>query len=139
MNNQDRLNELCSALNQDGASEEMAFTGEMVAGDVDVLQVTIQDREEFPIYVSIDESQILVITHLWRQSEVKQEKREALLDALLIMNLPMPLSAFSRIGEQYILFGALATSSSVEDIIHEIEVLSDNTLDAVEAVAEFLK
>lgn len=134
-NNQ--LNKLQQILN-DAESEEITYTSELIQGDVDVLQITVEDREEFPIYITVDECQILCVTHLWHEKEIKDGARETLLDALLTMNIPMPLSAFSKVGDQYILFGALAPSSSKEDIVHEIEVLSDNTLDAIEAVAEYL-
>lgn len=106
--------------------------------ELSVLTVTILDREEFPIYITIDESQILCITHLWREEEVIADKREALLDSMLIMNAPMPLSAFSKVGQQYILFGALFTEATVEELLEEIDTLSHNTLLAIEELSEFL-
>jgi uncharacterized protein YjfI (DUF2170 family) len=37
-----------------------------------------------------------------------------------------------------VLFGALAAGASIEDIVTELESLSDNTLEAIEAVAAFI-
>jgi len=51
----------------------------------------------------------------------------------------MPLSSFSKMGHQYIIFGALSTRSDTDDVLHEIATLSDNTLDAIELMAEYLK
>ena len=135
---QNKLKQLAAELNGRSIEEGLALTAEVIPGEVDVLQVSIQDREEFPVYVSMDESQILCVTHLWKENEIKEGKREELLDALLTMNVSMPLSAFSKVGNQYIIFGALATTSVADDITHEIEVLSENTLDAVEAISDYL-
>lgn len=134
-----KLEEILSVLTNSKINDLFDCAAQIVEGEVAVLQVIINDREEFPIYITVDESQILCITHIWTEAEVKQEKREELLDALLTMNIPMPLSSFSKIGDQYILFGALSPGSSVDEILHEIEVLSDNTLEAIEASAEYLK
>jgi len=139
MSNQNKLNALNTAIETASTEDGLSFTAQTILGDVDVLQVTIEDREEFPIYITIDDSQILCVTHLWRDAEVKPDTRNELMDALLSMNVPMPLSSFSKIGDQYIIFGALAQSSAVKELIHEIEVLSDNTLEAVEAFSEYLK
>ncbi len=139
MSNQEKLKELKSTLNDTKTEEGLSFSAEIIPGEVDVLQVTVQDREEFPIYITTDDSQILCVTHLWQESEVKKELREELLDALLTMNVPMPLSSFSKVGNQYILFGALTSTSSIEDIQYEISVLSENTLDAIEAINDYLK
>ncbi len=139
MSDKEKFKELESTLNGTQTEEGLNLSAEIIPGEVDVLQVTVQDREEFPIYITLDESQILCVTYLWQESEVKKQYREELLDALLTMNIPMPLSSFSKVGNQYILFGALANTSSIEDIQHEISVLSENTLDAIEAVNDYLQ
>jgi uncharacterized protein YjfI (DUF2170 family) len=36
------------------------------------------------------------------------------------------------------MFGALSPRSSIDELIHEIELLSDNVLEAVDAVSDFL-
>ena len=42
-------------------------------------------------------------------------------------------------GERYVLLGALAADARVEDIAHDVAVLSDNALDALTALQDFLK
>lgn len=111
---------------------------EIIPSEIDVLCVTIEDREDFPIYITVDESQILCMSYLWREDEIKPESQLELLDTLLSMNLPMPLSSFSKVGEQYIIFGALWTDSTVDELIREIDYLSDNTLTAIEELWDFL-
>jgi len=141
MSLQNQLQQLADNLNQATTDNGLVLSAELIAydGEVDVLSVTIEDREEFPIYISRDDSQILCITHVWREDEVIPEKRSELLDILLSMNVPMPLSAFSKIANQYIIFGALSIHASFDEILEEIDALSHNTLTAVEEVAEFLK
>ena len=104
----------------------------------DNVQVVVEDREEFPILVSFDDEQILCVVYLWDESQVKPAGRTDMLAALLEMNVPLPLSSFGMIGDRFVLFGALAANSSVEDVITELETLSDNTLEAIEAIAQFL-
>jgi len=133
------LPELATALNGLETEDGLSFHAEMIEGEVPALQVSVSDREEFPIYITIDDSQILAVSYLWKESEIKPGAREALLDALLTLNIPMPLSAFSKLGSQYVIFGALSSESDLKDVIHEVDVLSDNTLEALESVSEFLE
>lgn len=139
MNNKITLMQLADSLHKSRFNNGAALTPEVIEEDLQVLQVLIQDREEFPVYVTIDDSQILCVSYLWQEQEIIPEQREALLDALLALNIPMPLSSFSKIGHQYIIFGALSTRSDADAILHEIETLSDNTLDAIELMADYLK
>jgi len=137
MTPQQKLQQLAVGLNGALLDNGLSLASEVLAGEVDVLLTTVEQREEFPIYITVDESQILCITYLWTESEVDPDKRIELLDTLLSMNIPMPLSSFSKIGNQYVIFGALSTHSSLEEILEELHVLSDNTLTAVEELAEY--
>jgi uncharacterized protein len=65
-------------------------------------------------------------------------RRAELLDAMLTMNVPMPLSAFSKVGNQYLIFGALSTRVPIDEVLEEIDTLSDNTLTAIEELSQFL-
>ena len=139
MNNEMNINMLSKVLEQSCTTTGIPLQAEIIDGDVAVLQVLVQDREEFPVYLTIDDCQILCVTHLWKESEIQKNKREELLESLLILNIPVPLSSFSKVGNQYIIFGALSTHASIDDVLHEIETLSDNTLDAVSVMAEYLQ
>lgn len=136
MNTPMTLDLLASSFRHPAAADLVARI-DVIDGEVKVLQVIIKDREEFPVYITMDDSQILCMSYLWKEKEVRQDRRSDLLDALLTMNIPMPLSAFSKLGEQYIIFGALSVQADADTVLHEIEVLSNNTLDAIEALAEY--
>ncbi|MGR8929945.1 MAG: DUF2170 family protein [Gammaproteobacteria bacterium] len=138
MSNELSVRQLADALNNAKLVDGVILTAELVETELQVLQVLIQDREEFPVYVTIDDSQILCVSYLWREQEIIPARREELLEALLTLNIPMPLSSFSKIGHQYIIFGALSTRSDTDAVLHEIATLSDNTLEAIELMAEYL-
>ena len=109
-----------------------------IAGPVPVVQVRIETREELPIFITCSDSQILCLCYLWSDSEVLPERRTELLETLLDLNPSVPLSAFGRIGERYVLSGALARDARGEDIAQDVAALSDNALDALDALSEFL-
>lgn len=109
-----------------------------IPGTVPVVQVTVEGREELPVYITWAEPQVLCIVYLWGEDEVKPDQRDALLGTLLDLNVAIPLSSFGRIGGRYVLFGALARNASVQDIAEDVAVLSDNSVDALSAFSEFL-
>ncbi len=122
----------------DGSNTGMTFDCQPISGEVDVLQITINGREELPIFVSVTDDQILCITYLWDISEVKPNCIESMHVSMLEMNIPMPLSSFSKIGNKYVIFGALSITSTFSDIEHELAVLSNNALDVINDMSEFL-
>jgi len=110
-----------------------------IPGAIPVLQVTIEGREELPIFVTRAEPQVLCIVYLWDDSEVRDDQRVALLETLLDLNVSIPLSSFGRIAGRYVMYGALARDASAQDIAQDVAALSDNSLDALQALNEFLK
>ena len=73
------------------------FELQLIPGEFDVLRVVVGDNEEFPVYVSATETQILCITYLCSTADVNPAAKTDMLEAMLEMNIPIPLSAFSRI------------------------------------------
>lgn len=138
MNYKEKLQQLSTSLNGVTTDHDLILSTEIIEGEADVLIVTIEDREEFPIYITIDDSQILCISHLWQEDEIVADKRGELLDVLLTMNVPMPLSSFSKVGNQYLIFGSLSNRSELNEVLEEIDVLSDNTLTAIEELSDYL-
>lgn len=119
-------------------STGFAFQCLPIPGEVEVLRVTVEGREELPLFVSISDDQILCISYLWDESQVDPGRRQSMLEAMLDMNIPMPLSAFARLDDWYVVFGALSHHASLADIEHELVVLSDNCLEVIEDMVEFL-
>ncbi|RJG40098.1 YjfI family protein [Motilimonas pumila] len=123
----------------DHSDTGLTFDCVPIAGDVDVLRVDIQGREEIPVFISVTGDQILCISYLWGEDEVIEGKKPEMMEAMLEMNIPMPLSSFARIEQKYVIFGALAESSSLQDIEHEVSVLSDNSLEVISEMSDYLK
>lgn len=135
----EKLEELVKDLTESQLSDGASLSIEKFDGDNMVACIKVEDREEFPVYMTVDEGQLLCITYLFGDNQVDQSRRAELTEIMLMMNVSIPLSAFSKIGSQYIMFGALSPNSNVSDILHEIETLSDNVLDAIDAVSDYLK
>ena len=110
-----------------------------IAGDVPVVQVSIEGRDELPIFITCSDMQIICLCYLWNDTDVRPERRAELMEALLDLNPSVPLSAFGRVGGRFVLIGALARTASASDIANEVAVLSDNALDALDALSDFLR
>jgi uncharacterized protein YjfI (DUF2170 family) len=134
------IHKIANHLNALGDNSEtgMVFDCQPISGEVDVLQISVIDREELPIFVSVTDDQILCITYLWGQDEVKSECLAELHESMLEMNIPMPLSAFSKIGDKYVIFGALSINSSFDDIEHELAVLNNNAIEIIDDMSDYL-
>lgn len=110
-----------------------------IDGDVEVLQVNVVGREEIPAFVSVTGNQILCISYLWGEDEVRQERRAEMFETMLELNIPMPLSSFAKIDDKYVAYGALSLKSSMEEIEQELAVLSDNCLEIIDEMVDYLK
>ena len=120
-----------------GAKTKTGDTISAKATDEGVL-VTIQGREELPALITSDDAQIVCVTYLCGEHEIRAEHRTEMLERMLAMNVPMPLSAFGIVNRRYVLFGALPATCAKDDLITEIDCLSENTLDAIEALDRYL-
>lgn len=109
-----------------------------VAGEVPVIEIAFPGSERLPIYVTDAGSQLLCVSYLWRDAEVKPRLRAKLLETLLDLNPSVPLSSFGRIGEHFVLVGALSPAASAADMALELATLGDNGRDALGALAGFL-
>ena len=50
--------------------EGYQFDCQPIPGDVDVLQVTVGDYQEIPVFLSVTDTQVLCITYLFTEGEV---------------------------------------------------------------------
>lgn len=135
------LEQLEKLFNQTETKDGSTFMAEVLQpeGAVPVLHVVMDGREELPVFLTIDDNQILCVCHLWKENEIADGRQSELLGALLDLNISIALSAFSRIGSQYVIYGALSTASLVENIVLEVETLSDNSLEALDFASDYLQ
>lgn len=134
MNIQDLANRLSDLQSFQGYE----FECQPIPGEVEVLQVVVGDFDELPSYVSITDTQILCITWLFAEDEVDPKRRSEMMEEMLELNIPMPLSSFAKVDNRYVIFGALSIGSSIEDICQELVTLSENAVEAITALEEFL-
>jgi len=114
----------------DGFSD--AMTARVVEGADPILLVTMHDHGDLEIFVSVSDQQIAASVLLWPVDE--QKDAAAFNEFLLKAQKLVPLSNFgiSTVGERdyYELFGELATTSSLDDILIELRVLAENAIEA---------
>lgn len=134
------IHHIATHLNQLDDHSETGFNFDCtpIKGDIEVLQVEVIGREEIPIFISISDNQILCIAYLWGEDEVKPELRGNMMEAMLEMNIPMPLSSFAKVEDKYVLNGALSINSTLDDIELEIVTLSDNSLEVINEMSSYL-
>ncbi|WP_435236170.1 YjfI family protein [Psychromonas sp. PT13] len=134
------IHKIATHLNQHHDSAETGFSFDCtpIKGDIDVLQVEVIGREEIPIFLSISDNQILCIAYLWGEDEIKADLKANMMEAMLEMNIPMPLSSFAKIEDKYVVFGALSVNSNLDDIELEIVTLSDNSLEVIAEMDSYL-
>ncbi len=134
MNSEDLAVRISDIDNFDGYQLEC----QPIPGEIDVLQITVGDFDELPTYVSVTDTQILCVTYLFTEDEVKPESRIDMLEEMLELNIPIPLSSFAKIGDRYVIFGSLSNTSGIEDICLEIITLTENAVEAITALEDFL-
>tara|TARA_A100001011_G_scaffold396422_1_gene494238 strand:+ start:7405 stop:7812 length:408 start_codon:yes stop_codon:yes gene_type:complete len=134
MNSEDLAVRISDLDNFDGYQLEC----QPIPGEIDVLQITVGDFDELPTYVSVTDTQILCVTYLFTEDEVKPESRSDMLEEMLELNIPIPLSSFAKIGDRYVIFGSLSNTSGIEDICLEIITLTENAVEAITALEDFL-
>lgn len=130
---------LANFLEERGKDVDFPFGVNPIPGEIEILQIVIEDREELPIFISVSDEQILCISYLFKEKEIKEDLLAEINNEMLLANVSIPLSSFAKINDQYVIYGAMSVNSDIEDIIHEIEILSDNSLDAIETMKNYLK
>ena len=130
------LEDLAFRLNEYTTEEGTSF--DAVLNDNNVLDVICSNVEEFPIKMAATETQLLSVTPLFHKSEVKPESLDELNTLLLQLSPVVPLSAVGMQADNYILFGAMSLKTSFENIVHELEVQAENTVEVLESIQQFL-
>ena len=116
-------------------------TIDLIDGVEPVLQVTMKEYGDLPLFLTVAGEQILAEAALWSVSEVADI--QGFNDAILRTHKYFPLSTISLdsmggCGDYYHMFGALSATSTLENVVFEIEVLATNVIQATEAYGEFL-
>lgn len=102
---------------------------------------TMHEFGDLPIYVGISGQQIVAESVLWSVNDVADVAEFN--KCVLLTHKYFPLSTISLekvdgVPDYYNMFGALSASSSVENIVLELETLASNVLNAADAFEGFL-
>lgn len=107
-----------------------------LSGDIEPsIAATMPDHGDLVIQIAASGDQIFVSAPLCNASQIKDRHRFN--EACLRLN---PMNPLSNVGlltvdgdDLYIVFGELSATAPLSNVIEEILVLADNTLDAAEA------
>ncbi|TBV05947.1 biofilm formation regulator BacA [Phytopseudomonas dryadis] len=115
---------------------------ELIQGADASLHVTMTEYGDLPLFIAVFGDQIIVEALLWPVSDVRDTT--AFNEEVLRSHKLFPLSSVGLEtlpdGQTcYTMFGALSASSTLPNVVLEIEVLADNVIRASEAYEDFLK
>lgn len=115
---------------------------ELIEGVDPVLQAVMKEYGDLPVFLTVSGDQIIAEAVLWSVDEVKDVGRFH--ETVLRTHKYFPLSTISLDsmgdnGDYYHMFGALSSTSLIQNVVFEIEVLASNVIQATEAYGEFLK
>lgn len=121
------------------SSERMSL--DLIEGVDPTLHFTLHQFGDLPVFLTVSGQQIIAEAVLWSINEVND--RNAFNEAVLRTHKYFPLSTISldQIAgktDYYYMFGALSSTSSIENIIAEVETLGSNVIQATEAYAEYI-
>ncbi|MEZ5472131.1 MAG: DUF2170 family protein [Marinicella sp.] len=119
-------------------AEGYTFDCQTIAGEVEVLQVDLNDVDGFSVFVTKTNFQIICIIYLWTEAEVKTESRVEMLEMMMDTSISIPLSSYARVEDRYVLFGSLSVNSNMDKVVEEIITLNENALDVMVAMEDFL-
>lgn len=115
---------------------------ELLQGADASLHVTMREYGDLPLFIAVFGEQIVVEALLWPAADVRDQA--AFNEEVLRTHKLFPLSSIGLEkaadgNDSYIMFGALSSSSTLSDVVFEIELLADNVIKATEAYEGFLK
>jgi hypothetical protein len=129
---------LAQALTESRLPRDGEMTVRVLEGADAVLQITMHEQGDLPIYLSIGADQIVVSVLLWPVDE--QQDQPAFNVFLLKAQKLVPLSNFgiTTVGgrDYYELFGELACKTTLQTVLIELRMLAENAIRAASDLRE---
>ncbi len=115
---------------------------ELIEGLDASIVISMHEYGDLPVFITVGGEQILVESVLFSADDIKDTAKFN--EYVLKTHKYLPLSTISldtdeTHGDYYHMFGALSASSSINEILLEIDTLADNVIQATEAFVGFLK
>ena len=129
---------LSQALSETRLLREGELTARVLEGTEPVLQITMQEFGDLPIFLSVGAEQIVVSALLW---PVDEQKDQAAFNVFLLKAQKLvPLSNFgiTTVGgrDYYELFGELTCKTTLQTVIIELRMLSENAIRAADELRD---
>lgn len=114
---------------------------ELIEGAESSIHIIMHEFGDLPVFLTVAGEQIIVEAVLWPESDVRDPT--GFHEAVLRTHKYFPLSTISLDAlsdgiDYYQMFGALSSTSLLDNIVFEIEVLATNVIQATEAYAQYL-
>lgn len=129
---------LAQALTESRLMREGELTARVLEGAEPVLQITMHEFGDLPIFLSVGADQIVVSALLW---PVDEQKDQAAFNVFLLKAQKLvPLSNFgiTTVGgrDYYELFGELSCKTTLQTVIIELRTLADNAIRAADELRD---
>ena len=123
---------LSSALSETRLLREDELTARVLEGTEPVLQITMHEFGDLPVFLSVGAEQIVVSALLW---PVDEQKDQAAFNVFLLKAQKLvPLSNFGITTiagrDYYELFGELSCKTTLQTVIIEVRMLAENAIRA---------
>jgi hypothetical protein len=114
------------------------MTARVLEGTDPVLQITMNEFGDLPIFLSVGSEQIVVSALLWPVDE--QENQAAFNVFLLKAQKLVPLSNFgiTTVSERdyYEIFGELSCKTTLQTVVIELRMLAENAIRAADELRQ---
>ena len=129
---------LADALSETRLLRDGELTARVLEGTEPVLQITMHEFGDLPIYLSVGAEQIVVSALMW---PVDEQKDQAAFNVFLLKAQKLvPLSNFgitTVAGRAYYeIFGELACKTTLQTVIIEVRMLAENAIRAADELRE---
>ena len=132
------VNSLAEALSESKLLRDGEMTARVLEGTEPVLQITMNEFGDLPIFLSVGSEQIVVSALLWPVDE--QEHQAAFNVFLLKAQKLVPLSNFgiTTVAERdyYEIFGELSCKTTLQTVVIELRMLAENAIRAADELRE---
>ncbi len=129
---------LAEALSESTLLREGEMTARVLEGTDPVLQITMNEFGDLPIFLSVGSEQIVVSALLWPVDE--QENQAAFNVFLLKAQKLVPLSNFgiTTVSERdyYEIFGELSCKTTLQTVVIELRMLAENAIRAADELRQ---
>jgi len=129
---------LAQALTETRLLRDGELTARVLEGTEPVLQITMHEFGDLPIFLSVGAEQIVVSALMW---PVDEQKDQAAFNVFLLKAQKLvPLSNFgiTTVGgrDYYEVFGELSCKTTLQTVIIEVRMLAENAIRAADELRE---